>query len=246
MKTTIKKIILYVLFFSIPMGFLFANEEISEWQKMVDDVRSETNKVINQNANSQTAIPQIQNGENVFVEKILNPNFTRLKQELINIDNQIEQVRKTYQSQSSMGLLNEVSSLPSSFGSGGGSLFSVFSSAAQPILAQQNRDAQRDAQLQPLYSHRDQIQALLENTPQYIENSNYTTVSTPASVSHTKEKAYMVLTETNVMAAPSKKSEVLGTIPKEYAVRIFEVKNGWARVGVNKWILEKYLIEMAE
>jgi hypothetical protein len=245
MKATIKKIVLYVLFCSIPMGVLYANEDISEWQKMVEEVRSETNKDINQNTNYQTATPQIQNGEINSTEKIINPNYIRLKQELANIDNQIFQIQRHYKSQETSNVMNQLSSIPF-IGGGGGGFSSLFSGATRSLTNLVDIDAQRSAQLEPLRNRKYEIHNLLQNTPEYISKTTYAPVSHSASVVQTKNKAFMVIKETNVMSEPSDQSEILGTIPKECSVRIYELKNGWAKVGNNKWILEKYLLEMAD
>ena len=183
------------------------------------------------------------------MRKKSNPQYYALKQELIKIDSQIEQVRSSYQSASDKILMNQVSHLPS-IGSGAGGMGALFGAVINPLMNQTNLDSQRDAALNPLCKRREEITRLLEITPPEIEEPVYD-YRHHESPTHSEQKkdhlgVFIVLRNVNVRYDPSTKSEILGTLTKDFCVKVYEKKNGWAKVGENKWIAEKYLLEIPE
>lgn len=71
-------------------------------------------------------------------------------------------------------------------------------------------------------------------------------VSVPASAalptSTSAEKARVIAFEAvNIREGPSEHENDIGDLLSGKVVNVFECQNGWARIGVNKWVKAKYL-----
>lgn len=56
-------------------------------------------------------------------------------------------------------------------------------------------------------------------------------------------KSYQVTDGLNVRTMPSTTASIVGKLPKGFQVNVYELSNGWARVGPSFWVFAKYLVE---
>ena len=57
---------------------------------------------------------------------------------------------------------------------------------------------------------------------------------------------FITLKNVNVRSGPSIQAEKLGTLKEGFRVKVFEMRSKWARIGEDKWVYKKYLLELTE
>lgn len=169
-----------------------------------------------------------------------NPAYLQLEQQLMQIDQQISQLESSRQQLEKSvitGALNRMSNKRSS------SLSSILGAVTSGAY----EDNAINSQLQILYQQRMDLTTQMKGIPEKLEQLIYQNgngLVSPALPN--KAKAHMLLKETAVVAEPKKDGEILGNLPKEFIVKVFQIQDGWARIGDGKWVLEKYLIELPD
>lgn len=65
----------------------------------------------------------------------------------------------------------------------------------------------------------------------------------PKNTSTTKKTMYVtnVSTSLNVRKSPSTKSTIVGSLKNKSKVTVYETKNGWSRIGTDRWVSSSYL-----
>lgn len=72
-------------------------------------------------------------------------------------------------------------------------------------------------------------------------------VAKPKNTSTTKKTMYVtnVSTSLNVRKGPSTKYTVVGSLKNKDKVTVYKTKNGWSRIGTDRWVLSSYLTSKA-
>lgn len=72
-------------------------------------------------------------------------------------------------------------------------------------------------------------------------------VTKPKNTSTTKKTMYVtnVSTSLNVRKGPSTKYTIVGSLKNKDKVTVYKTKNGWSRIGTDRWVLSSYLTSKA-